>query len=550
MDWRVPAAPTRAERAFDALVWLMLVASVGLRCASLQLMEYKGDEAYFLEMAVRNASDLGSLTSLHSSQSIPNPVGFLYVIALPLAFTNDPIAIAAFIAIANVVGLGVYYYLLRTLFSDRIALWGVTLLSSAPWAMILARKIWNPDIIFPFAITFYALFFSLLHKPQRWKVYAAFLALAMLTQMQLSTWLLVPPIALYACIARPKVRWYDLLLGGALLAATHVPYVLDLLAGQPDPALQSTAARRSLADIVHNFQWATRLTTGLGFDYLLGKTGFNAFEAELGGRWLNWLPTTFAALTVAGTGLIGVPAVRAVWRDRRSSTMAVSVSDHIVAFFVLLIPCVCIELFLKGHKAQPHQLVILYPALSLFGALLMVRLDRLGSRALSMATRTLLIAVIGFHLLFIASFYSFIERRPDLIRGDYGMPYAVRLQKLGPKRFKAWEESKVQRIVYQSKSPDEARELLASHAPAQAMLAFAQRQRSWKGTPKQLYQELTPSPRPRGWPSDANRLRASLKEVSPLLSTVGVSITEHSVKGRSGYLIRVKDRRRPTAVTH
>lgn len=537
-DEGAPGAREPATRAFEVALWLLLAASVIVRCAYLELQEYKGDEAYFVAMAQKNAAELGSLTSLHSSQGIPNPAGFAYLLAPVVMLTSDPVQLAAFIAVANLIGLALYFLFLERFFSRRTALWGVTLMASLPWAVILSRKIWNPDIIFPFAVAFYGIFFSLLHRPARWKVYAAFAALALLTHMQLSTWLLLPPIALYACIARPKVRWIDVLSGAALFAATHIPYALDVLNIEPDPALPSEESEY-LASIAHSVGWATQLNSALGFRYLLGRIGFRAFRATLGWRWIAWLPYVYTGFAILAVGLIGYPALRAVWRGRRGG--AVAIQDHIAAFFLVLLVCVLGELIVMGHQTQPHQVCVLYPALPLFATLLVVRLARHPAlpRRAAHAAPAFLVAVIGFHVYFMARFHAFVGEQPDNIYGDYGVPYAVRLKELGPAGFEAWEQRQTTKILQQSTSPSEARRQLADNAPVQAVFALAQRQPRWSGTLEELYREITPAPRPADWPRNPYRLWEELRKVAPLMSRAGVSIR------RTQDVVHVKNRLAP-----
>src|SRR4051812_1375056 len=94
----------------------ILVAAVVTRFVSLDLMEFKGDEAEAMRLALHalrfSEPDVGRFSppgGLRSSVGVPNPPLFIYLIALPLAVVRSPFAAVSLVAASNVVAIWLTY---------------------------------------------------------------------------------------------------------------------------------------------------------------------------------------------------------------------------------------------------------------------------------------------------------------------------------------------------------------------------------------------------------------------------------------------------------
>src|SRR5688500_446373 len=100
--------PARAKD-IAALLLVLIVAALA-RLHRLDAVEFFHDEAMVSMMAQEMADgQTFPLQGILSSVGIPNPPTSIYVIALPFAFTSDPVAATGFIALLNVAGVGLLW---------------------------------------------------------------------------------------------------------------------------------------------------------------------------------------------------------------------------------------------------------------------------------------------------------------------------------------------------------------------------------------------------------------------------------------------------------
>ena len=179
-DGATTSAVSRAGRASpfeNRVTWLvaalLLAAAVVVRLAWLQWTEYSGDEHFFLVRAfeaLHGGVDYGYPTSA----GIRVPPFFVYLVAVPVFFTHDPVLVAGFIAVLNVIGLVLLFFFARELLGARSAVLVTLLMAAAPWSIMFSRKIWNLDAIFPLVVAMHLALFSNLREYSRWKVLTAF----------------------------------------------------------------------------------------------------------------------------------------------------------------------------------------------------------------------------------------------------------------------------------------------------------------------------------------------------------------------------------------
>ena len=143
----------------DMLVLIGILAAAALtRFVSLDLMEFKGDEAGATRLAlhVLGYSEPGvgrffPTAGLTSSVGVPNPALFIYLIALPLAVVRSPLAAASLVAASNVVAIWLTYLVGKRYYSNFVGIAGAALFALSPWGIIFSRKIWAQDTLPIFA---------------------------------------------------------------------------------------------------------------------------------------------------------------------------------------------------------------------------------------------------------------------------------------------------------------------------------------------------------------------------------------------------------------
>ena len=196
------------------LAFGLLVISVLLRIAFLDLIEFKSDEFIAIKLAQENIHQNGIvLKGLKSSTGLYNPPFFIYLISLPVFFTSDPIWVTFFVILLNLLGLALLYFLAKMLFQRNLALIITALFSSAPWAILYSRKIWAQDCLFFFLAAFYLTLFSNIKKYSRAKVYLLFVLLSFTTQLHMSAWFLPFPLLVFFVFFKIKIKPIDLVFG-------------------------------------------------------------------------------------------------------------------------------------------------------------------------------------------------------------------------------------------------------------------------------------------------------------------------------------------------
>src|SRR5471032_1524167 len=135
---RVPGA---SWLRLDALALIAILAAAAFtRFVSLDLMEFKGDEAGATRLAlhVLGFSEPGvgrffPTAGLTSSIGVPNPALFTYLIALPLAVVRSPLAAASLVAASNVVAIWLTYLVGKRYYSNFVGIAGAALFALSPW---------------------------------------------------------------------------------------------------------------------------------------------------------------------------------------------------------------------------------------------------------------------------------------------------------------------------------------------------------------------------------------------------------------------------------
>ncbi len=370
-----------------APITLILVLATWLRLWNLSATEFKYDEATVSNLAAQWV-DTGTLPlrGMGSSVGIDNPPLTVYVMALPVLFSRDPLVLSGFVALLNVAGVWGCWALGRRYWSERVGLLAALWLATSPWAIFYSRKVWAQDILLPFVLLFFFLLLSWWVQGRPWRLSGAVLTLAALTQIHFATVAFVPILALLVIIrliqspGRASLRrmgrdlLWPLAAGGGLALLLYAPY----LCADAATGWRSIRAMWQLAQQPAHIQWQTLHFAlinvgGREIHALAGSEKFQTFLSSI--IQLNYWPDRLEEGWVV-LGLIGVLArwlYVSLGRCRRVGQAA----DGILLLW-LLAPL----LFYLRSKSEvfPHYLIPLYPANFLVGA---VCIDRIANRLIA-----------------------------------------------------------------------------------------------------------------------------------------------------------------------
>ena len=207
-----------------ALLASVVVLAAYLRFAHLDLAEIKLDEARGLLMATKILEEDPFVTrGLPTSVGQVNSPAFLYLLAIPLAISSDPVWITGFIALINTVAVAGCYLLTRRWFGLIPAIIASILFACNPWAAIFSRKIWPPSSLPILTVALLACLLLYQRGRRPWWGTIALFAIAIEIQLHLSAVALLPLVifTLATGISRANIRHHAL--GVVIFLASFAP---------------------------------------------------------------------------------------------------------------------------------------------------------------------------------------------------------------------------------------------------------------------------------------------------------------------------------------
>jgi len=408
------------------ILGFLLLAGIVLRFVFIRDMEFKGDEYTLTVMAYRNVfGPYWAQVANQSSVGIPNPPFFVYLMSFPVLYSLSPVFLTLWIALLNVLGIVILFLVLRKIFTSLMALEITAVVASAPWAIVFSRKIWTPDALFPFFALF--LYFLVSHASHKraWKIVLLFLLLALLAQLHMSAWFLPLPLLIFVAGNRPRLHWelaWPLALGLFCALIIWLPYLLALSHDGFASVRDFLASRGGGSWSIQNLFWAFRITGTQGFEYLLGP-GMQKFSRPLILGISQWMSVVYQVITVVGFFFL-------LWhlslRTRFFSRIdRVESWEKLLSllFLIFMVIQVCYILF--HIPAFPHYNVIFYPFLALLFVTFLRQIVEKKFPVFRSFNSLLIIAVILANLTFSYSFLLLVHRNPEVIKGDYGVPYRL-----------------------------------------------------------------------------------------------------------------------------
>lgn len=237
---------SRRARDIAALLVVLTVAAL-FRFYRLDAVEFFHDEAMVSMMAQEMADGRTfPLQGILSSVGIPNPPTSIYVMALPFAFSSDPVVATGYVALLNVLGVGLLWAIARKEFGFAAALVAGLLFACNPWAVLYSRKVWAQDYVNPFLLLALTAAIWGFKDGKRWGQILAFPLMLFAMQIHFAAWALAPLFAWIGWSGRQNIRRTALLVGLLLGALVMLPYAVGLAQTlQADPARISDALARS-----------------------------------------------------------------------------------------------------------------------------------------------------------------------------------------------------------------------------------------------------------------------------------------------------------------
>jgi hypothetical protein len=150
-------APLRSKSGQMLLVGLILLFGFALRATDIGAAPLQGDEAWLTFLAYDfghngQRAELG----VTSSAGVNQPPFFHDVFALPFAFDPDPRLARLFMAMLQLVGMAVLYFIVRRFWAQSTTTAALIFYAVLPHAVWAGRFLWNPYLAIPFIIGYMA----------------------------------------------------------------------------------------------------------------------------------------------------------------------------------------------------------------------------------------------------------------------------------------------------------------------------------------------------------------------------------------------------------
>ncbi len=339
---------------------LLILPGIWLRFRQLEWMEFGNDELAILRESYRAGHERFALHGIPASIGLPLPNFLLYLLALPVSWTRDPVAIVALVALWNVVGLACVLRALWRLVPPATALAGTALLASAPGPLLLARKIWNPDFLFGGVALLLLLLALHLERPRRWVTLGIFVVCALACGFHASAWPLLPCALVWAWILRVPLERRGVLLGLLALLVLFAPYLAYFVSSQFDDLRGLWWAQQGGAPIAEGWFEAFARHARAALDASCsGELLANATAVSWSAPLARAGATGYLIWTAVASLIVLLRAPWLVWRAWRGAEL--TALDKLLVFGALF------QLLLLAGYAQahlpslPHHCAVLIP---------------------------------------------------------------------------------------------------------------------------------------------------------------------------------------------
>ncbi|MFX0113360.1 MAG: glycosyltransferase family 39 protein [Candidatus Hodarchaeota archaeon] len=228
-----------------------------LRIWNLEWSEFKGDEAFWCFMAEEILTELenwleglfqgridilfdrvmrtlvgeglpvsGQLKLGLQMEAYGGPiVGYIVAIGYYL-FGWNPVAGTVIIAILNVLGVLLTYFVGRRLYNHQVGLISAALLATSPWFVLFSRKIWT-SVNFPWLVPLLLLaLWSCARVGRGYAYFTAGVSLGIAAQLHLTGFSLIPPALIFLLLYGKKFDYKNCLLLGLGVLLGYLPLII------------------------------------------------------------------------------------------------------------------------------------------------------------------------------------------------------------------------------------------------------------------------------------------------------------------------------------
>lgn len=385
--------------------FVIFLSAAFFRIFFLDLIEFKFDEAITLfELNRFYNSPYFMQTGPVQSTGVYNFPLFNYIMIVLSFPIRDAQFLSFIVALINTTSVSFFYIFTRRFYNNFIAILASLILVFSPWSILLSRKIWIPDLIFPFVLISFYSFHKLIFEKNKNSVFFLFFFLSLLFQLHAAGAFFAFATILILVVFKRLTDYKRILLGIIIGFIPGVPYFLRQFSSSPfciDCVSFFNYQKLEKPFDFYNFIRPFQLINGFGFDAILGKD-YKEFINNF--SFINYI--FLFELFIITFGIIFI------LKYKRNFIF--------LLLYLLLIP---LFYFISKIPSYPQYFANLMPVLAVIFALSFNYLFTLSKNVLLKSVVFLLFFIFIFtNIIFEISFYKFLSFKQN-INGDYGAIY-------------------------------------------------------------------------------------------------------------------------------
>jgi hypothetical protein len=159
---------------------------------------------------------------------------FSYILTLPRLVGRDPRNAVAFFGALNALGVALLFGIGRRFFGWRCAAIAGLLFATAPWAVLLARRVAPEAIVVPLSAAILASLCSAVRGGNPWAWTLAYLLGGLALFVSADAWPLVLSLVVVSALFWRTIRWPYAALGASILLLVTANYLYGLASAQPE----------------------------------------------------------------------------------------------------------------------------------------------------------------------------------------------------------------------------------------------------------------------------------------------------------------------------
>jgi len=386
-------------------------------------MEWKSDEQYMYNTAQEVAkTGHWHAVGMESGGGIVNPGLSMALFSAMAYFVQTPTGMDEIVQWTNVISILCFlgFIILKIEKEQRdIWLWGLTLASVSPLAVLFSRKIWEQDML---PIFCFLVIWSNAYRNKSWGVFLWGLFGALIGQIHMSGFFYATGLAIFTIIYdyrnKHPFKWGYWLTGSAIGSIGLIPWIMYILS-------HPQGNNFSVSHILQfNFYIYWFLDShGLNTMYSLRKNIWDFIKEPYIGNQATYLVAILhIALACAGlytaTRIWGYLKRIVTYIKQKQLFNKLTLNLTSTNFYLLSILLgLGIMMTFSGIIVCQHYLIVAFPFTYIFMAKIFQHKKRL------------LIGIIFAQLLLTVSFLVYIHRHDGAKDADYGMTYQSQLHK-------------------------------------------------------------------------------------------------------------------------